>query len=331
MSLSRPLGFVLLLLSFVPAVSLIADAPPDADKQAENDAAYTDAMAGPKYEFTFVDADSVIDPSGKTVLVRDLKKHLKKGKYDKKAAIILLFERGAPPPEASQMTDLVSVFVSYGFNTIVLGRKPKIVTTPEGKRTLIIEPKTDSQSLTSKDPLPAFDGRPAELRPGKLSPRVRYKPAADKAVISAAATIQARLLDPAPGDGRLFSDVVLVNPGAWQYFRNEPDIGHKNSKPVTGQIPTRKKVIRLDGRLLQDAGEIAILEQKLRTLIQQDGGGTVRAMRTAEMDKWWAFISFDIEEPVFVVESKGGRYLFILTFVKDGVFGFDELNGLPNL
>jgi hypothetical protein len=328
----RPLRSILLLLSLVPTVLPAADeASVSAAKQAENNAAYDQAMAGPKYEFTVVDAGTVLDPSDKAVAVRNLKKHLKKGKYDKKAAIVLAFEADAEMPDTSRMADLVMAFESYGMSTFVLRRKPKIVTSADGTRTLVIDPKTNSQSLTANDPQPAYADRPVELRPGELSSRVRYKPATDEVVIGAAARIQSRLLAATPGDGALFGDVVLVGCGAWQYFRNEPDIGHKDSKPVTGRIPTNKKVVQLDGRLLQDAGEIATLEQKLRAMIQHDGGGTVRALRTDEMDKWWAYISFDIEEPVFAVESKGGRYLFIVSFGKEGAFELDELHGLPTL
>lgn len=327
MHLPRPVSCFLVCLSLLPAVLLAATS---AD-QAANDAEYERTMAGPKYEFTVVNADTVLDPSGKTVAVRELKKHLRKGKYNKKAAIVLWFEPDAEMPETSRMADLVMAFESYGMSTFVLRRKPGSVTAADGKRTLFIEPKTNPQSLTSKDPFPAFDGRPAELRPGQLSPRVRYKPAADEAVIAAAAIIRSRLLDATPGDSALFGDVVLVGGGAWQYFRNAPDIGHKDSKRVTGRIPTKKKVVELEGRLLQDAGEITTLEQRLRTLIQEDGGGVVRALHTAEMDKWWAYISFDIEEPVFAIESTGGHYLFIVTFGTKGAFELDELNGLPTL
>jgi hypothetical protein len=47
------------------------------------------------------------------------------------------------------------------------------------------------------------------------------------------------------------------------------------------------------------------------------------------MQAWWTFIGFDIEEPTFVLETKGGMYRFIVDFLHGHVFLIDELNALP--
>jgi hypothetical protein len=48
------------------------------------------------------------------------------------------------------------------------------------------------------------------------------------------------------------------------------------------------------------------------------------------MAKWWVFIAFDIEEPVLVIETAGGGYLFVLHFSATGLLAVDELNALPD-
>lgn len=70
---------------------------------------------------------------------------------------------------------------------------------------------------------------------------------------------------------------------------------------------------------------------EISQLLKDDGGFQVRSFTTAEMRKWWVYIAFNIEEPVFVVESKGHKYKFIMGFVNDSsVYVIDELNALPD-
>lgn len=45
----------------------------------------------------------------------------------------------------------------------------------------------------------------------------------------------------------------------------------------------------------------------------------------------WTFIGFDIEEPIYVVETKARGYRFVVGFLRDKVLIVDDLNGLPPL
>ena len=72
-----------------------------------------------------------------------------------------------------------------------------------------------------------------------------------------------------------------------------------------------------------------LLAAEMARLLKEDGGFHVRALQTREMARWWCYIGFDIEEPVYVVETEGKHYRFIVTLVDGAVFAVDELNGLP--
>jgi hypothetical protein len=81
--------------------------------------------------------------------------------------------------------------------------------------------------------------------------------------------------------------------------------------------------------MLGELGQFTKSAGRIRDLLAGDGGGTVRALSSAEMDHWWTFIGFDIEEPVFAIESKGGKYVFVVAWLRNHVFCLDELKALP--
>ncbi len=178
--------------------------------------------------------------------------------------------------------------------------------------------------------MPDMSGRPVELRPGKLPPQVRYRPVDDAIVVRGASLIDQLLLAvPAKDPQPLLGDVVMLNPGAWKYLADESAL--KRAKPLVASLSVGHRTVHLEGRFLQRPEEMATAVENVRKLIAADGGATIRALESKEMAQWWAFISLDIEEPVYVVETKRHSYRFIVGLLHDQLFLLDELNGLPPL
>ncbi|MBK9990634.1 MAG: hypothetical protein IPP19_07880 [Verrucomicrobia bacterium] len=191
---------------------------------------------------------------------------------------------------------------------------------------MVLVGEANPKSLTAKDKMPKMAGRPAQLRPGKLPSRVRCVFAPDADVIAAAKKAETLFIGEPPADPNIFfASSILIQPGAWSFLSHLSPLD--KIKPITHKAELGRKVVEQNGALLSKPEEFAVAAQALRKVIADDGGGSIHAMSTAEMDHWWTFIGFDIEEPVFVLETHGGKYRFIVGFDSKGcVSCLDELN-----
>lgn len=191
---------------------------------------------------------------------------------------------------------------------------------------LTVVPSAD-ENAPKKD-IPNLDGRPFELRPGNIPDRVTYKFGDDARMVEAAQAIRRQFLDAEAPTKLLFDQVVKIQPGAWKTLNAANVLGKVSATPINGQTKIGRRSLTLNGMFIRDKGELATLEKLLRDIIRKDGGGVVRAMRTEEMDKWWTFIGFDIEEPTLVLETKKQKHLFVIYFDRFGLVVLDELNSL---
>lgn len=187
-----------------------------------------------------------------------------------------------------------------------------------------------SKAYVAGDSVPVMTGRRPELVPGELPPRVRYHFADDSTVNRLADRLESGLR---AADASLYGDVVLVQPGAWSHLKSDIILDAKEAANLSMLDPAKGLSGGLEGglqgRVFRSKHATALLSSEVSKRLQENGGFQIRALRMAEMAKWWIYIGFDIEEPTFVVESNGGRYRFVIAFVKEKVFSIDELNGLP--
>ena len=152
--------------------------------------------------------------------------------------------------------------------------------------------------------------REPQLQPGKVPDRVRYKVAADDVVAKSAAILRAAL---EPNGTPPCGKTLMVFPGAWSDLQNIPNLSLADSKPAS--FPRNKNRID-EGRVFFGSGESTKILAHLRSLL--GNRPTVRAFKTQELARWWIFIPFDIEEPIFVVESGTTSRRYIFSFSKDG-------------
>lgn len=198
-------------------------------------------------------------------------------------------------------------------------------------------PKAEAKKVTRKpyvigEKFPSMAGRRTELIPQALPNRVRYQFSENAEVNRLADRLNVAL---AAADASIYGNVVMIQPGAWKLLKPRGTVGKNNAGELRMIDPKQGFNAGLEsglaGKFLRSKEDVASLAQELRTMLADDGGFEVRSFTTEEMAKWWVYIGFDIEEPVFVVATKGGRYKFIVAFVKDDhVFVVDELNALPD-
>jgi len=190
-------------------------------------------------------------------------------------------------------------------------------------------PKDNRKIYIEGMPTPDMAGRKPDLIPQAIPRRVRYMFAPNE-VVNAAAEILGRGLD--AGDAKMYADSVMLQPGGCKVLKGR---GLKNAKGNMSVIdPSNLKKGNLTGglemRFLGENEEIDFAAGEIAKLLKEDDGFTVRALTSDEMKKWWIFIPFDIEEPVLVAASKGGKYKFVFELSdRNKAVIVDELNALP--
>jgi len=85
-------------------------------------------------------------------------------------------------------------------------------------------------------------------------------------------------------------------------------------KQVTGinvnfHIPSKNRTTTVHGRAIQDEKEYQIIWDNLFSNINDL---KIRKPNAEELSQYWAIISYEIEEPIFVVEIKGIKFILDL-------------------
>ncbi len=282
------------------------------------------------YNFVILKSGEIVDQDGRHFTTKTAKEYLERAKPEPKAAYIFW----VPDASAVEIVKaLATPFTDYGV-TIFLVRdikksqktEPTSLDKNGAKKTLVLVGDANPKSLTAKDKMPDMTGRPEYLRPEKLPTRVRCVFVPDADVVAAAKKAETLFLGKQPPDLEIFfANGTLIQPGAWSFLEHVSPLD--KIKTITHRADLGSKVVKLNGALLSKPEEFSVAAQTLRKVIADDGGGSIRAMFTAEMDRWWSFIAFDIEEPVFVLETQGGKYRFIVGFDSKGYIScIDELN-----
>ena len=153
---------------------------------------------------------------------------------------------------------------------------------------------------------------------------IRYKEADENTNTKAKELIIEVLTPDYSGVKHIFGTVLMCGP-----FMSEQKVVMKYVNTTTAidtgvSIPTNKGVIRKTGKLFQKRDEILGFETYLRNILKEDGSFNIRKLTENELAVYWAVIPYDIEEPVFILESK--TYKFLMDFSEDKVFYIDEIS-----
>jgi hypothetical protein len=107
---------------------------------------------------------------------------------------------------------------------------------------------------------------------------------------------------------QVFSDKLICGPGLWPKIKDDPDMKKITKGEVKFKIPTKNGEQELAGKLFQTNDEVAAFWKAFRRAYKSEEA-TVRRPSREELRIYWAMISFDIEEPLFVVETKSASIL----------------------
>jgi hypothetical protein len=106
----------------------------------------------------------------------------------------------------------------------------------------------------------------------------------------------------------IFGEVTVCGPMLWKVLKPSADTVLLSAKPVIAMI-TDPEAIHAEGKRLLSADErraFWILWQKKYPGLKK---ATIRKARADELSFYWATIPFDIEEPLFVVDTGSERFI----------------------
>ena len=161
---------------------------------------------------------------------------------------------------------------------------------------------------------------------------VNYKRASESVNALAKANLEHALvsLDSFPPD--FFGDVVVVGPLLWKSLKSSADKVLLDAKPVVIMVQIPAAVASEGKRILTDDERKAfwrLLQLKYSKLKE----GSVRKGNADEISYYWATIPFDIEEPFWVIDAGGERFIahFQVKEEKPRLFWIDLVGDLRTL
>jgi len=120
----------------------------------------------------------------------------------------------------------------------------------------------------------------------------------------------------------LFKDVVAVCPAMWSSLKNVEPFKSDEGAVIFSQTDG---IVR-EGKAFKSPESLSALEIVIRQLLGKEGDVIVRPPDNEELRIYWAVIGWDIDSPLFVVESRESEY--ILQFMEGHAFNVVYLNSI---
>jgi hypothetical protein len=136
---------------------------------------------------------------------------------------------------------------------------------------------------------------------------VIYKAAPESVNAAAKSALQTSLAsDSFPEE--IFGDVMVCGPMLWKALKPSADKVLLGAKPVMALI-TDPESIHAEGKRIMSADERKAFWSLWRNKYPALKNATIRKARADELSFYWATIPFDIEEPLFVVDTNSERFI----------------------
>ncbi|MBF4466118.1 hypothetical protein [Flavobacterium sp. LC2016-12] len=133
---------------------------------------------------------------------------------------------------------------------------------------------------------------------------VVYKYADAKTVEKAKKLISDNLSE--NNDYKILQNNLIIGPALWKRFKGNEKI----QKIEGGEIQFHVDNIILDGKMSQDMFDSKIIWDEFKNEVSNKY--TIRKANENEVKYYWSVISFDIEEPLLIVETKEHNYILNL-------------------
>ncbi|MFC4818531.1 hypothetical protein [Flavobacterium sp. GCM10023249] len=104
----------------------------------------------------------------------------------------------------------------------------------------------------------------------------------------------------------LLQDHLIVGPVLWMRFKDHPEI----QKIEEGKVTFHVNDLEIEGKMCQSVKDSEIIWNALRKEIA--GDFQIRKATPSELQYYWSVISFEIEEPLLIVETQHHNYILNL-------------------
>jgi hypothetical protein len=123
--------------------------------------------------------------------------------------------------------------------------------------------------------------------------------------------------------------VLMCGPGLWSSIKGVAPQPLRGAMPITANIPDGNHIQVLEGKGFKTKPLEKLFWQ---TFFSRYGAGKakVRNPTAEDLKFYWAFISMDYEEPLYIVEQGKNRFfvLFVMEAGRPAIFSIDRLEGL---
>lgn len=133
---------------------------------------------------------------------------------------------------------------------------------------------------------------------------VVYNYSSPKVVEKAKKIISDNLSD--NNDYKIVQNNLIIGPELWKRFKDNKKI--QNIKQ--GKVQFHVDNLILDGKMSQDINDSKIIWDEFKNEVSQDY--KIRKANEDELKYYWSVISFDIDEPLLIVETKEHKYILNL-------------------
>jgi hypothetical protein len=136
---------------------------------------------------------------------------------------------------------------------------------------------------------------------------VIYKAAPESVNAAAKSALQTSLASESFPE-EMFGDVMVCGPMLWKALKPSADKVLLGAKPVMALI-TDPESIHAEGKRIMSADERKAFWTLWRNKYPALKNANIRKARADELSFYWATIPFDIEEPLFVVDTNSERFI----------------------
>jgi hypothetical protein len=112
-------------------------------------------------------------------------------------------------------------------------------------------------------------------------------------------------------DYKLLQENLIIGPQLWKRFKDNKKI----QKIKKGKVTFHVDNLELDGKMSQDLNDSKIIWDEFRNEVSQNY--LIRKANEEELKYYWSVISFDIDEPLLIIETKEHNY--ILNILKNNL------------
>lgn len=119
-------------------------------------------------------------------------------------------------------------------------------------------------------------------------------------------------------DYKLLQENMIVGPELWKRYKDNKNI----QKLQTGKVQFHVNNSVLDGQMTHDINDTKIIWDEFKNEVSQ--GYKIRKANEDELKYYWSVISFDIDEPLLIIETKEHNYILNILKKKLKLLWLDE-------